>query len=112
MGLSSSVHAHLCGGDADGIILPQRLRSMTGDWKSYLQEVQLGSSDSFEQHERTGRPLGAESFIKKAERLLNRELKKKKPQPKTVESDDLFTRITYRVPRTTQNKSVNLVPEG
>jgi putative transposase len=84
----SSVHAHPCGRDADGIILPERLLSTIGDWKSYLQEAQLGSSDSFEQHERTGRPLGTESFIEKAERLLNRELKKKKPGPKAAESDD------------------------
>ena len=84
----SSVHAHLSGSDADGIILPERLLSMTGDWKSYLQEAQLGSNDLFEQHERTGRPLGTESFIEKAERLLNRELKKKKPGPKAAESDD------------------------
>ena len=86
----SSVHAHLSGKDSDGRIRPERLLSMTGDWRSYLQEAQSGSSDSFEQHERTGRPLGAESFIEKAERLLKRELKKKKPGPKTVESDNWF----------------------
>jgi len=84
----SSVHAHLSGKETDGIILPERLLSMTGDWKSYLQQAQPGSSDLFEQHERTGRPLGAESFIEKAERLLKRELKKKKPGPKTVQSDN------------------------
>ncbi len=60
---------------------------MTGGWKLYLQQAQSGSSDSFEQHERIGRPLGAVSFIEKAERLLNRELKKKKPEPKAVECD-------------------------
>jgi len=68
--------------------VPRHPISMTENWKSYLQEAQSGSSDSFEQHERTGRPLGAESFIEKAERLLSRELKKKKPGPKAVESDD------------------------
>ena len=46
----SSVHAHLSGKDTGGIILP-------GDWKSYLQEALPGSNDSFEQHERTGRPV-------------------------------------------------------
>ncbi|MGB5455767.1 MAG: hypothetical protein WBO73_17895 [Gammaproteobacteria bacterium] len=82
------MHAHLSGKDSDGIIRPERLLAMTGDWERYLQETQSGSSNSLEQHERTGRPLGAESFIEKAERLLNRELKKKKPGPKAVESDD------------------------
>ena len=71
------MHAHLSGKETDGIILPERLLSMTGDWKLYLQQAQPGSSDLFEQHERTGRPLGAESFIEKAERLLKRAEKEK-----------------------------------
>ena len=33
-------------------------------------------------HERTGRPLGADSFIEKMELLLDRKLKPKKPGPK------------------------------
>jgi len=37
---------------------------------------------ALEQHERTGRPLGDDGFIEKAERLLHRALKKKKPGPK------------------------------
>ncbi len=36
----------------------------------------------FEQHGRTGRPLGSECFIERAERFLKRDLKKKKPGPK------------------------------
>jgi len=75
----SSVHAHLSGKDSDGIILPDRLLAMTGDWRTYLQGAQYSVNDSLEQHERTGRPLGSEGFIEKAERLLQRELKKKKP---------------------------------
>ena len=73
----SSVHAHLSGKDSDGIILPERLFSMTGDWKSYLQEAQSGSSESFKQHERTGRPLGAESFIDKKAAFEQRAEKEK-----------------------------------
>jgi len=38
--------------------------------------------EEFERHERTGRPLGDESFIEFAEKLLDRDLKKKKPGPK------------------------------
>ena len=81
----SSVHAHLSGKDNNGIIVPERLLSLTGDWRSYLQNTQNGENDSLVQHERTGRPLGSEKFIDKAEQLLNRELKKKKPGPKPAE---------------------------
>ena len=78
----SSVHAHLAGQDSLGIILPEKLLSLAGDWKTYLKEAQANSGIEFEQHGRTGRPLGSEHFIEKAERLLQRDLKKKKPGPK------------------------------
>ncbi len=35
-------------------------------------------------HERTGRPLGSESFIEKASKILGRDLKLKKPGPKPI----------------------------
>ncbi|GMQ92178.1 MAG: transposase [Gammaproteobacteria bacterium] len=78
----SSVHAHLAGKDTQGIIQTEKLLSLAGDWKTYLKEAQGTLGNEFEQHERTGRPLGEESFIEKAERLLQRNLKKKKPGPK------------------------------
>ena len=78
----SSVHAHLAGKDSRGVILPEKLLSLAGDWKTYLQESQGSSGIEFEQHGRTGRPLGSERFIEKAGRLLQRDLKKKKPGPK------------------------------
>jgi len=79
----SSVHAHLAGEDSRGIILPEKLLSLAGDWRTYLQESQGSSGIEFEQHGRTGRPLGSERFIEKAGRLLQRDLKKKKPGPKS-----------------------------
>jgi len=78
----SSVHAHLAGKDTQGIIQAEKLLSLTGDWKAYLREAQGYPGNEFGQHERTGRPLGDERFIEKAERLLQRDLKKKKPGPK------------------------------
>lgn len=42
-----------------------------------LQEIEL-----LRKHERTGRPLGADSFIEKMELLLDRKLKPQKPGPK------------------------------
>ncbi len=78
----SSVHAHLAGIDTEGIIQPDKLLTLAGDWKTYLKEAQVNTDDEFRKHEKTGRPLGKEKFIEKAERLLQRELKKKKPGPK------------------------------
>jgi len=84
----SSVHAHLSGEDEHGIIQPEKLLSLTGDWKNYLKESKGLQIDEFEQHERTGRPLGTEKFLEKAERILQRELKKKKPGPKVDSVDN------------------------
>ncbi len=64
------------------MIQTEKLRSLTGDWKAYLKDAQAYPGNEFEQHERTGRPLGDEGFIEKAERLLHRGLTKKKPGPK------------------------------
>jgi len=77
----SSVHAHLTGKDDLGIVDVDKLLNLIGDWKDYLLEAQGRSGEEFEKHERTGRPLGDESFVEKAEQLLGRELKKKKPGP-------------------------------
>ena len=78
----SSVHGHLAGKDSSGLIQAERLISLTGDWRAYFKEAQGYQSDEFEQHERTGRPLGDKGFIEKSERFLQRELRKKKPGPK------------------------------
>jgi len=93
----SSVHAHLAGKDSQGIIRPEKLLSLTGDWKAYLKLAQGNQSCDFEQHERTGRPLGGERFMEKAERLLQRDLKKKKPGLKVdcIVSPELFPQNFY-----------------
>ena len=80
----SCVHAHLSGKDIQGIVQVEKLLSLTGDWKDYLLEAQGNQVKGIEQHERTGRPLGGERFIEKAEHLLQRELKKKKTGPEIV----------------------------
>jgi hypothetical protein len=36
-------------------------------------------------HERTGRPIGDDSFIERLDRLLGRELKLKRPGPKAID---------------------------
>ena len=84
----SSVHAHLAGNDERGIVQVEKLLSLTGDWKIYLKEAQGDAGEAIEQHARTGRPLGDERFIEKAERLLQRDLKKKKPGPKSNDENN------------------------
>lgn len=83
----SSVHAHLSGKDELGLVNTGKLLNIIGDWKSYLLESQSHSNDEFAKHERTGRPLGSDSFIEMAESLLNRDLKKKKPGPKAKDNN-------------------------
>ena len=78
----SSVHAHLKGEDPFGIVNPKNLLDICGDWEDYLQQAMGDPNIDFTKHSSTGRPLGSNSFIEKAEQLLNRELKKKKPGPK------------------------------
>ena len=78
----SSIHAHLKGKDPHGIVDAQKLLAICGDWKDNLQQSAQELEDEFERHSRTGRPLGDDGFIGNAERLLNRNLRKKKPGPK------------------------------
>jgi len=78
----SSVHAHLSGHDEARIVVTKPLLELVGNWKNYLKEMRSIDLQEMERHERTGRPLGNERFVELAERLLGRDLKKKKPGPK------------------------------
>ena len=84
----SSVHAHLSGNDDYGLVNPKPMLNFIGDWKQYLSDAQNHSTEDFGKHERTGRPLGSDSFIEMAESLLGRDLKKKKPGPKVADDDN------------------------
>jgi putative transposase len=81
----SSVQAHLSGKDKDGIVASKRLLERVRDWKRYLTKAQGYGIEELESHERTGRPLGGDRFIELAEKLLSRDLKKKKPGPKVAD---------------------------
>ena len=78
----------MSGEDPYRMIQPQDLISLMGDWKVYLKTAQSYQDDEFDRHERTGRPLGDEKFIEKAERFLHRDLKKKKPGPKRHDDEN------------------------
>jgi putative transposase len=78
----SSARAHLSGKD-DKLVKVLPLLEIAGDWRTFLS----GSSDeelvnSLRKHERTGRPLGTESFVESLEMSLERSFKRGKPGPK------------------------------
>lgn len=82
----SSAGAHIAGRD-DALVKVKPLLDMVGDWRRYLaQDVGQEEADTFRLHERTGRPLGDERFVTRLERLLGREIRKRKPGRKPKET--------------------------
>jgi putative transposase len=81
----SSVRAHLTG-QADpllGDVGP--MRDYIGDWESYLAlDIDEEERLRFQQHTRTGRPLGGAESL---EQNLGRTLRKLKPCPKTAKDE-------------------------
>jgi putative transposase len=83
----SSVAAYLHG-DIDPLVGKCDLSEMVDDWKEFFKlPVDSKLGEILRKHERTGRPLGSESFIMKMEKKLDRILKPKKsgPKPKKCE---------------------------
>ena len=79
----SSADAHLTGKDELGIVEIDKVLDITGNYQDYLQQAQNDNDIKIlEKHQRTGRPLGDESFISKAEKLLKRHFIKKKAGPR------------------------------
>ena len=83
----SSAKAHLAGRD-DRLVKVGPLLDIAGDWATFLAGG-LGEAEcaALRQHERTGRPLGDERFIKRLETTLGLSLKKNKPGPKRTRGD-------------------------
>lgn len=74
----SSARAHLAGQD-DLLVKVGPMLSMVGDWSMCLAEPETESVyEEFKVTEKSGRPLGSESFVEKLEMLLGRSLKPKK----------------------------------
>jgi len=81
----SSARAHMAGSD-DILVKTGPMLSMIGDWGTYLAEPEKqGEYDEFTATEKSGRPLGSESFVEKLEVLLGRSLKPKKRGRKKIE---------------------------
>ena len=84
----SSVHAYLSG-NSDGIVTLEPLRSRVKDWKAFLESRMSDDiTTAFEAHERTGRPMGGESFIQRISDMLGRNLLPQKPGPKRKDAKD------------------------
>jgi len=78
----SSVHAHLSGYDKNGLVEVNKVQAIFGDWKNYLLNAQGLPMEEIEAHNRIGRPLGNNRFLKEAGKITGRDLIKKKPGPK------------------------------
>jgi putative transposase len=77
----SSARAHLAGLD-DKLVKVAPLLEMAGDWKLFLSAATDEEMERIRRHERSGRPLGSESFVEKLESALDRLMKPGKPGPK------------------------------
>jgi putative transposase len=78
----SSARAHLKGRD-DGLVRVKPLLERAGDWAALLGEgLSEEEYETIGKAERTGRPLGSPSFVKRLEEKLGRTLAKRKPGPK------------------------------
>ena len=81
--LWSSAAAHISGQNNEFVNSRALLKIIKEDWKSFLlKAVDKQTIETFQKHERTGRPIGDSSFIEKIEELTGRDLKLGKPGPK------------------------------
>ena len=80
----SSAKARIDGKDDIPVSTKPLLEIVGKKWRDFLKaDAPDSEMKLFGKHERTGRPLGVDSFVEKMERLLNRKLKPQKPGPKT-----------------------------
>lgn len=84
----SSARAHLAGVD-DVLVKASPLHAGIDDWSAFLAlDVDEELMARMRMHERTGRPLGAASFITAVETQTGRTLRPKKPGPKGPDKDN------------------------
>jgi len=77
----SSALAHIEDTD-DPLVCESPLNAMIPNWKDFLRLLPEEELKSLKLHERTGRPLGSNTFIDKMEQTLGRVLRPQKPGPK------------------------------
>lgn len=84
----SSAAAHLHG-KSDPLVDPADVKTIVDDWAAYMTDgLPADEVEMLERHLRTGRPLADDKFLQKAEKLLNRPLRRGRPgrkaQPSTT----------------------------
>ncbi|MCE1227482.1 MAG: transposase [Geobacteraceae bacterium] len=77
----SSARAHLLAQD-DTLVKVEPLLSLVSNWDNFLSLASEDEITAFHKHERSGRPLGNEIFVKQVEIQLGRTLRPQKPGPK------------------------------
>jgi len=77
----SSARAHLHAKD-DALVKVKPMLDRVSNWGELLASGDQATFDKLRKHERTGRPLGQDSFIDKMSLLAGRALGRKKPGPK------------------------------
>jgi len=78
----NSAQAHRAGED-DLLCRTAPMLKRVGDWDEYLSAgVAADHAEVFRRHERTGRPLGNENFLRRLEKRLDRILRPQKRGPK------------------------------
>jgi putative transposase len=71
-------------GKTDPLMKQSPLVKMVKDWQSFLaEEISASKISALKQSERTGRPLGDDKFLSNLGKALGRDLKRKKPGPKS-----------------------------
>lgn len=73
----SSTKTHRDGTD-DILVKFSPLVQMAGDWKHFLRDADEQDTNKIRGHERTGRALGSEAFLKSLESSLMRTVKRQK----------------------------------
>jgi len=82
----SSARAHLKGKD-DCLVKVRPLLAIAGNWRRLLASaVTEEELKQFHAHERTGRAMGDDDFLKRLEKNLGRVLRRQKPGPKKPSS--------------------------
>jgi len=77
----SSARAHLNGED-DMVVKVKPMLDRVESWAELLASGDQAAFDDLRMHERTGRPLGQDSFVDRMSLLVGRTLGRKKPGPK------------------------------
>ncbi len=82
----SSARAHIRG-RSNQLVNVEPMKKLVDDWHQYLDvEVDVSERQEISMHSSTGRPLGDKTFIENVEALTGRELIRKKPGRKAVNS--------------------------